>query len=316
MAMTTTTRSFIGKGKIYAGLKTGGVVAPIGNVSALSLAISEETKDLLDYTSAGGGKKDSLSRISGIVGTMSARDFSPNNLALVLRGATADVTTEPVSNEDHTAYSGGFISTTYLPDTSGATPFTCAISVSDSWTAEHAYSVGNTILESSLVFQCTTAGTSTITGSKPTFAGTSVGSTVNDGLTLVWTCRGAVTMTDSGSTPDFTAGKAGVQISADVARFALGLPVHVSYTKANSTTVQALTSSGSEFILEFDGLNEIDSGNPFYVKLHRVKFGVTSGLPMIADDFGTLEIKFDVLQDTTISGTNISQYLKIAQISD
>jgi hypothetical protein len=244
---------------------------------------------------------------------MAARDFSPENLQLVLRGDITTQTTGSISNEDHTAYTNGFIGFTYLPDTS--TTVTMAIAVSTGWVAETAYVAGDCILESSLVFQCTTAGTSTIAGSKPTFAATPVGSEVSDGSTLKWTCRGAVTMTDSGTTPDYTLGKAGVQIASTATRFALGLPVHATYTKVAGQTVQALTDSALEYTLEFDGLNEIDSGNPFYVKLHRVKFGVTSGLPMIADDFGTLEIKFDVLQDTTISGTGISQYLKIAQVA-
>ena len=58
MTMTTATRSYIGKGKIYAGLRSGGAMRPIGNVSKISLAISEEKKELKDFTSAGGGTKD------------------------------------------------------------------------------------------------------------------------------------------------------------------------------------------------------------------------------------------------------------------
>lgn len=312
MAMVTTTRSFIGKGKIYAGLRSGGALLPIGNVSKLSLAISEEKKELLDYTSAGGGKKDALSRISGIEGTMTAHDFSPENLALVLRGAVDTVASATETNETgHVGYSGGFISTTYLPDMRAT--FTPVIDVSAPWAAETAYTVGQTILESSLVFQCTTAGSSSILGSKPTFTSTATGATVSDGASLVWTCRGTVAMVDG---TDYTKGKAGIQIAATATRFALGLPITIStYTKASAEVTQALVSSAAEYKLEFDGLNEVDSGNPFYVRIHRIKFGVTAGIDMIADDFGALELKFDVLQDTTISGAGISQYFKIAQIS-
>lgn len=312
MALTTATRSFIGKGKIYAGLKAGGAMLPIGNVSKLSLAISEEKKELLDYTSAGGGKKDTLSRISGIEGSMTAHDFSPENLALVLRGETTTVTSISVSNETgHTGYSGGFIATTHLPDMTAT--FTPVIDVSTGWVAETAYTVGQTILESSLVFQCTTAGTSSVVGSKPTFTLVATGATVNDGASLVWTCRGAVAMVDG---TDYTKGKAGIEIAAGASRFALGLPVKISaYTKAPAEVVQALVSSAAEYKIAFDGLNEVDSGNPMYIAIHRIKFGVTAGLDLIGDDFGALEVKFDVLQDTTITGTGISQYFKVAQVA-
>lgn len=309
MSMTTATRSFIGKGKIYAKPRTGGAAFPIGNVAALSLAITEEKKELLDYTSAGGGTKDTLTRISGIEGTMSAHDFSPENLALVLRGEVDTEATGSVSAEAHTAYTNGFLGFTYLPDTS--TTVTPVIAVSTTWAAATAKVAGDCILENDDIFQCTTAGT-THASTEPTWAGaTALGSTVTDG-TVTWTNRGAVTMVDG---TDYEVGKAGIFVPATATRFTLGLPITVAYTKNPAEIVQALVSSATEYTLEFDGLNEVDSGNPYYVKIHRIKFGVTAGLDMIGDEFGALEVKFDVLQDTTISGTGISQYLKIAQVS-
>lgn len=306
MAQTTSTRSFIGKGKIYAGLRTGGAAFPIGNVAALSLAITEEKKELLDYTSAGGGTKDTLSRISAIEGTMNVHDFSPENLALVLRGEVDTEATGSVAAEAHTAYTNGFLGLTYLPDTSASVTPVIAVSASHATTT--AYAEGDTILASAVVYQCTTAGTSG--GSAPTF-NTTLGDTTSDG-TVTWTSRGAVTMVDG---TDYEVGKAGIFILSTASRFALGLPITVAYTKNPAEIVQALVSSSTEYTLQFDGLNEVDSGNPYYVKIHRIKFGVTAGLDMIGDDFGALEVKFDVLQDTTISGTGISQYLKIAQVA-
>lgn len=308
MALTTSTRSFIGKGKIYAGLRSGGAAFPIGNVASLSLAITEEKKELLDYTSAGGGTKDTLSRISGIEGTMNAHDFSPENLALVLRGEVDTEVTGSVAAEAHTAYTNGFLGLTYLPDT-GAT-ITPVIAVSDTWTLTTAYVAGDCILANSDVFQCTTAGTSS--GTEPTWTGEAdIGDTIADG-TVTWTNRGAVAMVDG---TDYEVGKAGIFILSTATRFTAGLPITVAYTKNAAEVVQSLVSSSLEYTLYFDGLNEVDSGNPYYVKIHRIKFGVTAGLDMIGDEFGALEVKFDVLQDTTISGTGISQYLKIAQVA-
>lgn len=306
MALTTSTRSFIGKGKIYAGLRTGGAAFPIGNVAALSLAITEDKKELLDYTSAGGGTKDTLSRISAIEGTMNVHDFSPDNLALVMRGEVDTEATGSVAAEEHTAYTNGFLGLAYLPDTGAAV--TPVIDVSDTHATTTAYTVGESIIASAVVYQVTTAGTSG--GSLPTF-NTTTGDTTVDG-TVTWTSRGAVTMVDG---TDYQVGKAGIYILSTATRFAGGLPITVAYTKNAAEIVQALVSSSTEYNLFFDGLNEVDSGNAFYVKIHRIKFGVTAGLDMIGDEFGALEVKFDVLQDTTISGTGISQYLKITQVA-
>lgn len=312
MAQTTSTRSYIGKGKIYAQLRTGGAASSLGNVSKLSLAISEEKKELLDYTSAGGGMKDTLVRISGITGSMTAHDFSPENLAFVLRGGVTTQATSAANNETgHTGYTGAFVEPTYIPDMS--LTVTPVINVSAAWVAETAYEVGDCILENSDVYQCTTAGTSTTSGSEPTWSGKDeTGETISDGSTLIWTNRGAVAMVDG---TDYTKGKGGIEIASTATRFALGLPIKISYTKMASEITQMLTTSAPEYTLIFDGLNEVDSGAPFYVKLHRVKFGVTSGLDLIGDDFGALELTFDVLQDSTISGTGISQYAKIAQVA-
>ena len=309
MTQTVLTRSFIGKGKVYAGLKAGGANLPLGNVSKLALAISEEKKELLDYTSAGGGMKDTLTRISSITGSMTVHDYSPENLAFVLRGEVDTQASDAVPNETgHTAYTNGFVEFNYVPDVTAT--ITPVINVSATWAGEHAYVAGDCILANSDVYQCTTAGSSAV--SEPTWSSKDeTGETLTDG-TVVWTNRGAVAMVDG---TDYTLGKAGLSIDADASRFAEGLPIKISYTKMAAEITQMLTQAAPEYVLFFDGLNEADSGNPFYVKLHRVKFGVTSGLDMIGDDFAGLEVSFDVLQDTTISGTGISQYLKIAQVA-
>ncbi len=309
MTQTVLTRSYIGKGKVFAGLKAGGANLPLGNVSKLALAISEEKKELLDYTSAGGGMKDTLSRISSITGSMTVHDYSPENLAFVLRGEVDTQASSPVTNETgYTAYTSGFVEFAAVPDVTAAV--TPAINVVATWSGEHAYVAGDAIIANSDIYQCTTAGTSA--ASEPTWTDKDeTGETITDG-TVTWTNRGAATMVDG---TDYTLGKAGLTIDADATRFALGLPIKITYTKMAAEITQALTQAAPEYALFFDGLNEADSGNPFYVKLHRVKFGVTSGLDMIGDDFAGLEVSFDVLQDTTITGTGISQYLKIVQVA-
>lgn len=307
MSLVSTTRSYIGKGPIYARKRTGGLgLLPIGNCSALSFSITEDIKTLSDYTNAGGGTKDTLRRITKVEGTVDARDFSPSNLALALRGAVTTEGTATVSAEAHTAYTNAFVAFDHLKD-SGAS-VTPVIAVSAARADTTAYTVGQTILASAVVYQCTTAGTSA--GSAPSY-NTTVGATTTDG-TVVWTSRGAVTMV---ADTDYQIGNNGIRILSTASRFALGLPITVAYTQNPAEILQALVSSATEYELFFDGLNEVDSGNPAPIKVHRVQFGVTSGLPLIADDFGTLQMKFDVLQDTTISGTGISQYFKAMQVA-
>jgi hypothetical protein len=308
MPATTSTRSYIGKGPIYARKKSGGLgLLPIGNCSALSFAITEDVKSLADFTNAGGGTKDTLRRITKVEGSLDARDFSPENLALALRGELTAETAGSVAAEAHTAYTSAFVALDHLLDKDAA--ITPVIAVSAARVDTTAYALGDTILASAVVYQCTVAGTSG--GSAPTYA-TTLGATTTDG-TVTWTSRGAVTMV---ADTDYQIGNAGILILSTASRFALGLPITVAYTKNAAEIVQALVNSATDYELFFDGLNEVDSGNPSPLKVHRVQFGVTAGLPLIADDFGTLQIKFDVLQDTTISGTGISQYFKVMQVAE
>lgn len=312
MALTTSTRSYIGKGKLYVGKRSGGIGnLPIGNCAGLSLEITEDKKELPDYTSAGGGFKDTLSRITGVTGTVNIHDFSPANLALALRSEVSDGAAGSVTTEAHTAFTDAFIDFTSLPDiTVTVTP---TIVQTAAWVAETAYNVGDTIKEDTdKIFQCTVAGTSGASGAEPTWTGHTLGDVVSDGATLKWTYRGTTAMADG---TDYEKGKAGIHILATASRFALGLPINVAYSKNAAQIVQALISSAIEYTMFADLLNEVDGGNPFAVKMHRIKFSPTAGLELIGDDFGALELNFDILQDTTISGTDISQYMKISQVA-
>ncbi len=110
-------RSYIGKGKVYLGpYGGGGALVSVGNCSRLELSIDEEKKELLDFTSAGGGKANVVSRITGVTVGMTLHDISPENLAKALRGTSSAVTAAAVTNEAHTAYKGGLVVFDNLPD--------------------------------------------------------------------------------------------------------------------------------------------------------------------------------------------------------
>lgn len=113
--------SFIGKGRIFAGPYAANAAAlEIGNCSKLEFAVSQETKELLNYSVAGGGKANRIYRITGCAVSAVAHDFDADNLAMVLYGTKAAVTEAAVVDEAVTCYKGGFSPTANLIKTSVA----------------------------------------------------------------------------------------------------------------------------------------------------------------------------------------------------
>ena len=90
-----------------------------------------------------------------------------------------------------------------------------------------------------------------------------------------------------------------------------GTDIEVNYTRLKSNEVEALTASGKEYRVFFDGLNEADSGRPVALTCHRVKFNPTQALAMISDDFGNLPLTFDILKSESITGAGLSKFMKI-----
>lgn len=300
MSLTPSTYTYIGKGKIgIEKTSAGGGHRYVGGSLKLSLAISTEDKTTPNLETAGGGNLNKISRIKDMTGTLDLQEFTADNLALALRGLFTEESSGVVAAEAHTMYTGTINLLDYLRDTTVAAIPVIAVSAARVDTT--AYAVGDTILDTAVVYQCTTAGTSA--GSAPTFNAT-VGDTTTDG-TVTWTSRGAVAMVDG---TDYQVGVSAVEILDTATRFEGGLPVTVGYTKNNAYLVQLLTDSQADYSLVFDGLNEADSGMPAPSKLHKVKFTPTTGLEQKGDDFGTLSLSFEVLPDTTISGTGLSQY--------
>lgn len=118
-------QSYIGKGRIYMGPydQSSGANLAIGNCSKLELAIEQETKDLLDYTQAGGGKANSLSRITAVKANITMHDINGENLAKALYGSnTAATTVTAITDESHASVQldstgAGFFTTSRLINT-------------------------------------------------------------------------------------------------------------------------------------------------------------------------------------------------------
>ena len=124
--------SYIGSGRVYMEeIGSGTGLIDVGNVSELTVTPQEDVRELLDYTSPGGGTYNEVRRVSRVEMSMTMREYSPENIARVLRGASTSVPGSTVTDESHTAYPGAFIATEYPPDTisavtdaSGTTTFT------------------------------------------------------------------------------------------------------------------------------------------------------------------------------------------------
>jgi len=102
--------SYIGVGQIYLrDINGSGGLIEIGNVSELSFAVNEETKELMDYTSAGGGTRNEVRRITGVEVSITLHDLSPDNLAVALYGDTTVVTAGSVTDEAITAKLGALV---------------------------------------------------------------------------------------------------------------------------------------------------------------------------------------------------------------
>lgn len=86
-------KSYIGKGKVYLNGRQ------VGNVTALNVQIAEEKIELKDYTSAGGGNYNSLTRIDSVTMSLNMSDYNPENLAMALFGSSAAVTATTVTDE-------------------------------------------------------------------------------------------------------------------------------------------------------------------------------------------------------------------------
>ncbi len=76
-------------------------------------------------------------------------------------------------------------------------------------------------------------------------------------------------------------------------------PIKVSYAYGAQNLIEAITATGQEYTLAFDGLNEADSGKPCVVDLWRVRFTPTKSLDLIDDDFSKLELEGKLLKDDT-----------------
>ena len=296
------TFQFIGKGKAYLGPYGGGSGRTFaGLVTSLEIGAEIETKELFDYTQGGGGVYDSLNRVKSMTCKIDFREMQPRNVAAMTAGYESEVATASVTNEEHVAYKGGLAAFAY-PLKATAT-ITGSSNVTDGWTAATAYAAGDYIIPTTPnthVYKCTVAGTSA-TPTEPTWP--TNGTTVVDG-TATWKDMGVPAFV---SGTDFLVAGCGVipTLSGGIPD---GMPTKWTYSKANAWDVQLLTSTGADWSLTVDGLNEAISDRGVVLDLYRIKFS-PAGLALIGDDYWTGQANGQVLKDSTKNASStISGY--------
>jgi len=126
-----------------------------------------------------------------------------------------------------------------------------------------------------------------------------------------------ITVTRTSDSTELTAGedyivdRAGLWLLEEPTNLSEGDELEVSYTPALQSVIQALISTGQEFRLYFNGLNEAQSGRKVAVDLHRVKFSPAESLPFIGDEFGEVQVSGEALKDPSIQATDTSPYFKV-----
>jgi hypothetical protein len=298
--------SYIGVGRIYLRqLGAAGGLIEVGNCSALGIGITEEEKKLRDYTTPGGGTRNSVKRIDAVQASFTMHDINAPNLARVLYGAaTTEAAGGTVTGEAFDAYPGAFYSFEYLSATTPAPTLVGGVGATARDNTE-AYALGELVTPATpngFFYVATVGGTSG--GTVPVFP-TTIGATVVDG-TVTWTNAGRTVPVEG---EDYEQRAGGVLILEG--RTLAGMPYSVSYTRAGADVVEALVNSGQEFEMIFDGLNEARSGKRTKITAFRVKPGAAQNLGLIAEEYGELAVTAEVLQDSSRSGVGLSRYFRI-----
>lgn len=113
--------SYIGKGVVHIKNRASGGFRFLANVESLTNSFETEEKSIPNNTAAGGGKWDSLTRITGAKASASMYDLSAENLALATNGTIAAVTAGAIVDEVYTASAlGEIVPTVNLIDTTVA----------------------------------------------------------------------------------------------------------------------------------------------------------------------------------------------------
>lgn len=139
--MAITEKSYIGKGVVYIKNRASGGFRFLSNVESLTQSFETEEKSIPNNTAAGGGKWDSLTRITAAKAAASMYDLSAENLALATNGSVTAITATPIVDEALTATAlGEIVPTAKIIDTTVA-PVVTGVGGTPTYTVTTDYTV-------------------------------------------------------------------------------------------------------------------------------------------------------------------------------
>lgn len=109
---------------------------------------------------------------------------------------------------------------------------------------------------------------------------------------------------------DYSVTKAGI-ILLSAGSISASDPLLVSYSNEATDLVQAIMTSGQEFNMVFDGLNDADSGKGVVVDIFKAKPSPGEGIGLISEEFASSTVNGTIVKDTTKNGTTESQYYTV-----
>lgn len=111
---------------------------------------------------------------------------------------------------------------------------------------------------------------------------------------------------------DYTVGNSGI-VFTDATTIPPLTDITITYDFLACNVTELLTTGGAEVEICFDGVNAAN-GNPFSVRLYKVKLDPTTSLGFISDDFQTIVLTGTVTKDDAKVGGAFSQYGTIKQV--
>lgn len=112
---------------------------------------------------------------------------------------------------------------------------------------------------------------------------------------------------------DYEVRPGGIFILGGTGTITPGQTLHVAYSYGSEDVIEALVAAAKEYALHFEGLNEAQSGKPFLVDAHRVRFGAAKAFGLISDAFAGFELTGKLLKDST-KGAGVSPFFKATSV--
>ena len=113
---------------------------------------------------------------------------------------------------------------------------------------------------------------------------------------------------------DYTVSSIGLITVLSTGAITDGQELHISYDYVEYNKIESLINSGIEYAVKFYGLNAAQSDTPVVVEMYKVKFGAAGEMPMISEDFVSLDLAAEILADDSIVGAGLSQYYTVKQV--